>query len=363
MKLFKLAAVFIGAAVMAQSAYGLATLKVLDKAPPIKVAKWVKGAEVSTLEPSKTYVVEFWATWCGPCKVSIPHLTELAQKFRDKVTFIGVDCYEHPASETDTSYYEKVGKFVTDMGDKMNYNVAIDGPDGAMAKSWMEAAGQNGIPTAFVVKDNTIQWIGHPMEMEPVLAPVLAGTFDAKKAAVEREKREALAAKQAKVMAPINQAAMKSDWQGALTATDKAMAANPDMALMLSQIRLSILMRTDEKAMYAYARKLADTTAKNDPMFLNQVAWMMVDDKAPLKTRDYPTAVYLAEKAVKASNGQDPNILDTLGLAYYKAGNVDKAIQVQTKAVTLADNPDSKVTDENKKDLKDRLEMFKSNKK
>jgi thiol-disulfide isomerase/thioredoxin len=65
--------------------------------PPLKVAKWIKGKPVQRFEPGKVYVVEFWATWCGPCRRSIPHLTELAKKFKGKVTFIGVSIWGEPA--------------------------------------------------------------------------------------------------------------------------------------------------------------------------------------------------------------------------------------------------------------------------
>jgi thiol-disulfide isomerase/thioredoxin len=51
------------------------SLKIGDKAPSLEVSRWVKGEKVERLEKDQTYVVEFWATWCGPCIQTIPHLT------------------------------------------------------------------------------------------------------------------------------------------------------------------------------------------------------------------------------------------------------------------------------------------------
>jgi thiol-disulfide isomerase/thioredoxin/outer membrane lipoprotein-sorting protein len=39
----------------------------------------------------KTVVVDFWATWCGPCRTEMPHLEKLRQEFAGKVEFLGVN--------------------------------------------------------------------------------------------------------------------------------------------------------------------------------------------------------------------------------------------------------------------------------
>jgi thiol-disulfide isomerase/thioredoxin len=135
-------------------------LSVGKDAPKLSVQKWVKGDQVSGFVQGKAYVVEFWATWCGPCRESIPHLTELAKKNKN-VTFIGM-----AASERDNgSKGQKIVEdFVKKQGDAMGYTVAY-ASDGKMNRDWMEAAGRSGIPSAFVVDTKgKIAYIGHPME-------------------------------------------------------------------------------------------------------------------------------------------------------------------------------------------------------
>lgn len=155
----RLFACLLGAGVFASGGIASAALKVGDPAPRIAPAKWAQGEPVREIEGDKVYVVEFWATWCGPCIAVIPHMSDLSKKFADDgLVVIGQNLGEDEKT---------VAAFVRKMGSKMSYRVAVDDSAGTMANTWLRAAGQNGIPCAFVVnKKGKIAYIGHPMRLE-----------------------------------------------------------------------------------------------------------------------------------------------------------------------------------------------------
>lgn len=66
----------------------------------------------------RVLVLDFWATWCGPCKMEIPHLVELQEKYRDQgLTVVGITYDDNPDRDV-PPYAAEVG---------MNYvNVCAD---------------------------------------------------------------------------------------------------------------------------------------------------------------------------------------------------------------------------------------------
>jgi thiol-disulfide isomerase/thioredoxin len=128
-------------------------------APAFSPEKFLKGDRFASFEPGRVYVVEFWATWCGPCVRAMPHLTEL-QKANPELVVVGVAGFERGDSPEKNE--TKVTDFLAKRADEVGFAIALD-TDGSMATDWMRAARRNGIPCSFVVgKDGKIAYIGSP---------------------------------------------------------------------------------------------------------------------------------------------------------------------------------------------------------
>jgi len=311
-----------------------AKLTVGDPAPKLHVAKWVQGDPVKAFDTNHVYIVEFWATWCGPCRVSIPHLNELSKKFKDQgVIAIGQDVWEPDDSG--------VAAFVKKMGDQMTYRVALDDKsqdnDGAMAVNWMKAADQNGIPTAFIVnQQGRIAWIGHPMELnEQTLKDILAGRFDITKFAAEYERQQQAQAQEMKLRIKLSKALKDKDWDAAEVAVAEMKKSEPAMSDSLETIRFSILLgRKNYTDAYKLAGTLSDAHPKN-AMVQNELAWTIAMQPG-LEKRDLALAEKMAVRANEATQGKEPAILDTLARIQFMNGKKMEAIATEQKALDIA---------------------------
>jgi thiol-disulfide isomerase/thioredoxin len=291
-----------------------------QKAAALEGLTYVKGQPV-TLTEGKVYVVEFWATWCPPCRVSIPHLTEIQKQFKDKgVTVIGISTDAGDDRVRTDDDLDTVKAFVAKQGDKMDYTVAWDAKGKADAGYMAIYNPEYTIPFACIVDGKgNIAWFGHPMDgMDEVLALVVAGTYDP--AAYAKAKAEAEAAEQR----------LYALFQEYFTAF--ASGAPIDQTRPI-------------------AEKLIET---ENPEAMNAMAWQILM-QADKPNSDKSIALKAAEKANTLTNGENPMVLDTYALALFENGKVAEAVAAQEKAIVLTAG-----NEELQADLKTRLEEFKA---
>jgi peroxiredoxin len=110
----------------------------------------LNGVEINLKSlKGKTIVIDFWATWCGPCLVSFPGLQKVVNKFNDdeSVQFLFVNTWENVTEKKSnaTQFIEK---------NKYTFNVLMDEQNEVVAKYKVE-----GIPTKFVIdKEGNIRF-------------------------------------------------------------------------------------------------------------------------------------------------------------------------------------------------------------
>ena len=163
----------------AESISGPPSLVLGDEAPAIDLAAVVHGPEVRPVSGEHVVVVEFWATWCGPCLQNMPHLSELQQQYSSEVQFIGVTDEDE---QTVTEFLDSEGEEGKTWREILSYTIAVD-YNAQTSSNFMQAARRQGIPCAFVINQSgQVAWIGHPAEIESPLEKIVQGTWDIEKA-------------------------------------------------------------------------------------------------------------------------------------------------------------------------------------
>jgi thiol-disulfide isomerase/thioredoxin len=347
--IFFMLALFNGQGVSQEKPYAL---MVGDPAPALEVSRFVKGEPFSDFQKGQVYVIEFWATWCVPCKESIPHLTELQKKHGEKVRILGISIWE-PREEA-------VEPFVREWGERMNYSVAIDKVErlssteeaqrqresvnkGKMSKAYMVDSGWDfvGIPAAFIVnQDGRIAWIGDPMQLDKPLEELISGKYDLSSAAADYRKemvREAFARGERK------------------KARELLRAKDPDAALR----RVDSLLKLDPPAQDDYIFKfeilLLHKSSPDDAThfmsaILPKLDWVTTMNMTAILAdlgRDLsPEAVRAGINACQDSLlkiGQDHTWpLMTMAELYYRLGDTENALAMADRALKICRKEDRK---------------------
>jgi thiol-disulfide isomerase/thioredoxin len=118
-------------------------------------------AQLSALK-GKVVILNFWATWCPPCRAEMPAMERLYKQYKDKgLTILAVDCQESQAT---------VEKFVTEQG--YSFPIALDA-SGSVCMRY----GANAIPTSYILdkKGQVVSRITGGIEWD---SPRVTAVFD-----------------------------------------------------------------------------------------------------------------------------------------------------------------------------------------
>ncbi len=331
----------------AQEADAAPDLTIGSKAPNLDIEFWVSDRNgllphTTKIEKGSVYVVEFWATWCGPCIAAMPHISALQDKHSDdNVQIISVSDED---IDTVTNFLERPvagdsdGKTYGDLTN--NYSLTVD-PDKSVFKDYFAAAKRTGIPCAFLIgKTGQVEWIGHPMQLDKPLEKVVAGEWDRKAFAVQFKKAEEqrmLSQKLGFAMRKIRGEMNSGNPEKALQLMDTLMddAEFKSMKKQLTMSRMGILISGNLPEAPSELEKFTNQN-KDDAMALNSIAWGIYE-KYEKRNDVSPEILQQAKKTAEAAVKADPDngaILDTLAhFIYVVDGNLDKAIEVQQKAI------------------------------
>jgi thiol-disulfide isomerase/thioredoxin len=290
-------------------------LKVGSDAPNIDGLNLVQG---SLADKPQVRVVEFWATWCGPCKASIPHINDMHKSLRRRgLEVIGVSD-EKP---------ETVANFLRLQGDRMSYVVAID-PEKKVAERFMQAAGKAGIPCAFVIgPTGKIAFIGHPMdeEFERAVRLSLDGRYD-----------PAITRKAEPILAAARRAVGVRNFAEAYRRFDEAIALSPVVMYdaAAERYRTILVDEKNEDAARTYARRMLGMYEKDAPA-LRDLALMLASD-ASLPSSDVETAQMASAKLTEIAQSGDPDAFKVAAAVAYAKGDFQAASELQRKAWRIA---------------------------
>ncbi|BAV07377.1 Thiol-disulfide isomerase or thioredoxin [Filimonas lacunae] len=341
---------------------GKPLLQIGDPAPPLQIATWLKGTPLKeTFTAGEVTVVEFWATWCGPCLANIPHLSEVAHTYAGKkVNVIGVNVRERSDVGADSLQRFMKGQ----KGQEMHYTVGADDTTAYMANHWLAAVGQRGIPFAMVVNQaGQIAWIGHPASIDAPLAKIAAGNWDVNKARMDREESLRLDKVDMSVIDRLNPLMVSRNYKEAMVVLDSILKQEPGLKYRHStgHFLFFSLLNTDVNQAVVFARELWENSDFPD--------WKTVSDGvmwANFKKISLNAAAYaLGAEALDAQivhypwSMDIPATYDEIAGLYAQANQHDKAIDAEKKAIAAAEQT-PKVKSETIKKYRKALEQYRA---
>lgn len=316
------------------AAFALLTPALFAQKPGVAVTpealgklEWIQGDAPTGWEPGKLYVLECWATWCGPCVAAIPHVDALYDKYEPQgLRVIGVSVWERSGKEP-------VAAFVKKKADGMSYPVAYAKRGGAFDTQWLDPAGVTGIPRAFVVKDGKVLATTHPARLtdETIEALLKGGEAQEKAVASLAEKP----AGKVSAVGEIRKAINNGDYATAETKIKALESTSPDTATM-NRIILHLAKGEWDTASKLLA-DVPDTKARNLMAFNLTIAPVYLEKAPPA----FLGQVADGYEAMLGEAGSPVHYL-TLAKLRWNAGAKDRAIAAAEKAAVAAETEENR---------------------
>ncbi|MBK1816355.1 TlpA family protein disulfide reductase [Luteolibacter yonseiensis] len=322
-----LATLCLSAATLATSAHAQ---KTGDAVTPEALQKleWIQGEAPTAWEPGKLYILECWATWCGPCIAAIPHVDALYDKYQEKgLRVIGVDVWEDGK--------DKVVEFVKKKGEGMSYPVAYTGKGGPFEELWLKPAGVKGIPHAFLVKDGKVIATSHPARLTEELIESLLAGGDAGKNTLEKLNAAAAAQQAAaSARAAFTEGKEKNDAAAMAAAADQLAAAEPDSIYVPLFRNEALIAAKDWSAIDKLIEGL-DNTNKLRLMLVNSLGnTLSATEGVPAGTLAKAVTAY--EATIKDRGMKTTVDATTLSRLQWAMGDKGKALAEANQGVELA---------------------------
>lgn len=293
-------------------------------------AEWITGTAPAAWEPGKLYILECWATWCGPCIAAIPHVDELYDKYQEKgLRVIGMNVWEDGK--------DKVAGFVKTKGDGMSYPVAYVGKGGDFENTWLKPAGVRGIPHAFVVKDGKVLLTTHPSQLtEPVIEGLLAGGDAETKALAGIEAAQKKQEETGTIMQAFRQASMKKEIAGMEQAIADLKTLDPE-SRYLGMMEFEVLLAKKDWAGVETAMAKLEGNPSFQMLMSSAARGLLTDPEAPAGIRKSVATRFAASLEKRAH----PSLLQLLAKLQWSLGEKEEAVATAVRAAELAKSPES----------------------
>ena len=291
-------------------------------APPVKLASVLQGAPFNGIfEKGRVYVIEFWATWCEPCQISMPRVSRLQTMYGDSLQVISVTAEDRSTVAEFLRRNTNDNKNGNTVSDLLKQSIALDS-NRITNTNYMKAAGQHGnLPCAFIVnREGNVAWIGNSQEVDGPLSQIIDGSFDIEQStAIFQAKHD------------VNSVIAQGDLDSALVLLAELSESYPNNK-QLWMMQLELLLNMGREVDYNETAELVVAANPQDFVLLNNIAWTIATVHAE-DNRDLDLAMKAAISASEATNHSNSMILDTLARVHYEKADFSQAVEWQRVAV------------------------------